>query len=83
MINKVAFVAWTLTKRSKVLAEHLNADIITYQKLFSNPMLRLLHYKLLSMITVVKLCRKKYNTIFIQIPPIQSAITVFSILQNF
>ncbi len=77
MANKIAFVAWVLTTRSKVLAQHLNADIISYRKHFSNPILRLIHYKFLSILTIIKLSRKKYDTIFVQIPPIQAALTAF------
>jgi len=77
MTNKIAFVAWTLTKRSKVLAGYLNADIITYKKYFSNSFLRLMHYKILAILTMLKLFHQKYDTIFVQIPPIQAALTTF------
>jgi hypothetical protein len=77
MTNKTAFVAWKITKRTKVLAGHLGADLITYRTHFSNAILRIIHYKLLSFSTIVKLCLKKYKTIYVQIPSIQEAITVY------
>ncbi len=77
MADKIAFVAWKITKRSKVLAEYLQADLITYRTHYSNPILRIIHYKLLGILTFGKLIRKRYKIIYVQIPPIQEAITVF------
>ncbi|MCX8015276.1 MAG: hypothetical protein N2748_04580, partial [candidate division WOR-3 bacterium] len=72
MTIKPVFIAWQLTTRTKTLAKHLNADIITYQRHFPNPICRLIHYLLLTLSTIYQLFQKRPSVVFVQVPPIQA-----------
>lgn len=81
MTNRIVFIAWQLTTRTRTLAQHLSADIISFEKHFANPIFRMFHYLLLALITLHKLFSNKYQIIFVQIPPIQSAVVALFYMQ--
>lgn len=76
MPNKIIFVAWNTTPRSRVLANFLQATIITYQ-VPTNHLLRLFNYPFLMFLTFCKLLQQKPDNIFVQLPPIQVSIPTF------
>jgi len=76
MPNKITFVAWNITKRSKVLAEHLNAETITY-RIPANRIFKLFNYPFLILLTFSELLHQKPDIIFVQLPPIQVSIPTY------
>lgn len=76
MTDKIAFIAYNITRRSKVLAEHMHADIIT-TKVSSVQVFRLMNYLLLGFLTLLKLTSEKYDTVFVQLPPIHAAFPAY------
>lgn len=76
MPNKITFVAWNITMRSKVLAAYLHAQVIRYQ-VPTNRVLRLFNYPFLMLITFGKLLQQKPDIVFVQLPPIQVSIPIY------
>ncbi|MBS4015014.1 MAG: hypothetical protein KGZ86_01035 [Candidatus Latescibacteria bacterium] len=76
MAKKTAFLAYNITQRSKVLAECLQAKIIT-AKVSSVPVVRLLNYPLLIFLTFLNLVAEKFDTVFVQLPPIHAAFPAY------
>jgi len=73
MTEKIAFVAWNITKRSKVLAGYLNAKIITC-KIASNRISKLFNYPFLIFLTFCNLIHQKVNIVIVQLPPFHASI---------
>jgi glycosyltransferase involved in cell wall biosynthesis len=76
MPEKTAFLAYNITRRSKVLAGHLHAKIIT-AKVSPVPVVRLFNYPLLIFLTFLDLIAKKFDAVFVQLPPIHAAIPAY------
>ncbi len=77
MAQKLAFVTWYSATRSRVLAQTLNADLITIKYKSKIRLLRLMVNPFLIAMTFFRLLKKKYDVVFAQIPPIGSAIASF------
>lgn len=77
MSQRIAFVTWYSATRSRVLAQALNADLITIKYKSKIRLLRLIINPFLIVITFFRLLKRKYDVVFAQIPPIGSAISGF------
>lgn len=76
MDKNIAFLAYNLTRRSKVLAEHLRAQIIT-AKVSPSLIIRLLNYPFLLFLTFLNLVSKNFDLVFVQLPPVHTAIPAY------
>lgn len=76
MSHKVAFVAINTTKRTKILAEYLDAKIIS-SHISTNLFIRFLQYPIILFFIFISLFVRKFDVIFVQIPPIHCALTAF------
>lgn len=76
MLDKTAFLAYNAARRTKVLAEHLQAELITL-KVSSSPLVRFLNYPLLGFLILLKLISKKYDAVWVQLPPVHAAFPAY------
>jgi glycosyltransferase involved in cell wall biosynthesis len=65
-----------MTTRSKILARHLDAKVIKV-RISTNRFVRLLNYPFLAFITFLNLMHKKFDAVFVQLPPIQAALPAY------
>lgn len=77
MSPKIAFITWFTATRSRILAQELKADLITMRYKPKARFIRLIFTPLMIGLTLLKLSRKNYDIVFVQIPPLGSALAGF------
>ncbi len=76
MSYKFGFIAINTTKRTKILAEYLDAKIIS-SRISTNLFIRFIQYPIILLLMFIRLFVRKFDVIFVQIPPIHCALIAF------